>query len=568
MEVQGQGQIQEQEQVKLQVQLVQLVLLQVEVIIVIIIIVMAEVVKVLVALVLWVGIELCDRSSYPMTTQVIGSMTLTLSAAVNPSPKSVIITNLLKTSTGTGTSANAGANTAMKKSLSRSFEDEPFDCAFVSSSSPSSKPISFSASMTTPTSMQPSRIDFTSRSSGTSVSGIDGSNGNGNDNGNGSRHGSSNGYSYANIVSKNQSIPMQSPRQMALPRSHSYTPAKSMQQSQYRSRTRAMTPASTSTSTPTSSAPTSSAPIPAVSPSKSQRASSFRLRRMQLAQQRKWKEEYIERAVQSKTMLAKDVYTDDEDENEEDGNDHGNDDNDNDSIYGSSYRSRKSNSNSKSRHLRRKRNGARSGAKGLNDRIISSAQDGNIFVWEGRSCIWALETPNAKSQISAMSVSTSGYLIVGTVGGSVVLYDEELELAGNYRISSYVVGLHRIDSLCLGEQNILVGTVSSKLMEISISDGALMNEITRSHSGKNSCGLATNPLDNNEVATVGGDGILRVINAEKRCELEIANLECSASFVCYSNNGEYLVVGLDEPNAGAFLVLNSADLLVKLKGRP
>ena len=150
-----------------------------------------------------------------------------------------------------------------------------------------------------------------------------------------------------------------------------------------------------------------------------------------------------------------------------------------------------------------------------------------------------------ESQISAMSVSSCGYLIVGTVGGSVVLYDEELELAGNYKISSYVVGLHRIDSLCLGEQNILVGTASSKLMEISRSDGALMNEITRSHSGKNSCGLATNPLDNNEVATVGGDGILRVINSEKRCEIEIANLECSASFVCYSNNGEHLVVGLD-----------------------
>ena len=40
-------------------------------------------------------------------------------------------------------------------------------------------------------------------------------------------------------------------------------------------------------------------------PSTKQKASSFRLRRMQLAQQRKWKEEYIERAIQSKSKMTK-----------------------------------------------------------------------------------------------------------------------------------------------------------------------------------------------------------------------------------------------------------------------
>ncbi len=204
----------------------------------------------------------------------------------------------------------------------------------------------------------------------------------------------------------------------------------------------------------------------------------------------------------------------------------------------------------------------------LQDKIISGAQDGNIFVWEGRSCIQTLETPNKKSQISAMSISKDGSLGVGTAGGTILVYNEELELTGNYRINSSVAGLHRIDSLCCGQESLLVGTASSKLMEISKSGGAVMNEITRGHAGKYSCGLATNPLNSDEVATVGDDGILLIFDSRQKCEIKTSDLECSATFICYSNNGKHLVVGLHEPNVGAFLVLNRADLSTELRGRP
>jgi len=46
--------------------------------------------------------------------------------------------------------------------------------------------------------------------------------------------------------------------------------------------------------------------------SKKMKASGFRLRRMQLAQQRKWKEEHLERAVQSKIQSRHGEFTDDE----------------------------------------------------------------------------------------------------------------------------------------------------------------------------------------------------------------------------------------------------------------
>lgn len=69
----------------------------------------------------------------------------------------------------------------------------------------------------------------------------------------------------ANPTDHQQTIPLQSPRRIALPKS----------------------PSSRSNSKN--------------NPSPKQKASSFRLRRMQLAQQRKWKKEYIERTVQSKS---------------------------------------------------------------------------------------------------------------------------------------------------------------------------------------------------------------------------------------------------------------------------
>ncbi len=78
-----------------------------------------------------------------------------------------------------------------------------------------------------------------------------------------------------NPTDPQQSIPLQSPRRIALPKS----------------------PSSRSNSKN--------------NPSPKQKASSFRLRRMQLTQQRKWKKEYIERTVQSKSR-GRSTVSDDE----------------------------------------------------------------------------------------------------------------------------------------------------------------------------------------------------------------------------------------------------------------
>ncbi len=204
----------------------------------------------------------------------------------------------------------------------------------------------------------------------------------------------------------------------------------------------------------------------------------------------------------------------------------------------------------------------------VSGQIITGARDGRIFVWEGRSCVRALDTLRIKTAIQAMSVSTFNQLYAATVDGLILIYDNQLELQQTYRINSIKGNGSCINALIWGKETLLVGTSSSELLELRSCDGKLLREITKGHSQKDSTRIATNPLNTDEIVSVGDNGVLRILNLKTKSEINTTNLGSPVSCVSYNVKGNGIVVAFDEPNAGVFFVLHNGNLSIKIKARP
>ena len=202
-------------------------------------------------------------------------------------------------------------------------------------------------------------------------------------------------------------------------------------------------------------------------------------------------------------------------------------------------------------------------------RMITGSRDGNIYVWDRRSCVRKLETKSSKAAISTMNASPSNHLCAGTSDGNILIYDVDFELQKRYNIHSFTDRSYRINSLYWKGESILVGTVSSELIEISSSDGKLLRTIvTRGSSNTGAHALSVHPSLNNLVTTVDNDGILQCTDVRSKQEINSKKLGYAVTFVTYNHDGEKIVVGLDGTQAGGFLVVNSVNLSALHKRRP
>ncbi len=205
-------------------------------------------------------------------------------------------------------------------------------------------------------------------------------------------------------------------------------------------------------------------------------------------------------------------------------------------------------------------------------KILSGGRDGNIRIWEGRSCTSILETARNKSSISALFVSKDSLKVyAGTASGALLIYNECLELVVSHRISNFIKGSScYIDSVShIRGSNILIGIASGELLEVSEPDGKFVKFVTMSNCGaKGSVALDTSPVNSDEVATVGKDGNLRIVNTrDKSCANEV-NFGAPISTANYNCEGDRIVVGLTVPYAGQILVLDTANFSIVIKSRP
>ncbi len=203
------------------------------------------------------------------------------------------------------------------------------------------------------------------------------------------------------------------------------------------------------------------------------------------------------------------------------------------------------------------------------NKLIVGGRDGSLYAWEGRSCTSILEGTRNKSPISALIVSKKGEIYAGTADGSLLLYDEYLDLRRNCRIKSFEKGSSYIDSLSYSNKgSILVGTITGALFELNEDDWTLMNQAIAPNSGNGSFGLDTDPLHFEKLATIGVDGCLRFINTSGKIISKEFDFEAPISTISYNTEGNRIVIGLDRPKEGQLLVLNAIDMSIEVKSTP
>ena len=208
----------------------------------------------------------------------------------------------------------------------------------------------------------------------------------------------------------------------------------------------------------------------------------------------------------------------------------------------------------------------------INGMNISGSSTGDLCIWEGRACTRTIQVHTAGSivamHVAARSGDIAGGLCAATSDGRIHMYNKDLELWSTFNTTSYGGIDKRIHSICWNPhlKRVLVGLVSCEIFEVSDLNGKVIGTITTGHAGAYVKGLAPNPIDEDQVATVGSDKTLRIWHAEQHSCTRMVVLDSQAMCVSYSHNGTRLIVGLgkgedgDERKEGAYLVFKEKDL--------
>jgi microtubule-associated protein-like 6 len=149
-------------------------------------------------------------------------------------------------------------------------------------------------------------------------------------------------------------------------------------------------------------------------------------------------------------------------------------------------------------------------------------------------------------------------IVTGGVDGHIKVWSQEMEEIAAYNLYKGKIdyGLYKqgkvrgIKSLCIDKANwkILYGTSAGEIGEISIENGANVNEVTSgplvtSHFKDELRGLATHPI-RQECLTAGDDKTLRVWDLENHYMATMIELPDVARAAAYAPNGQVVLAGL------------------------
>lgn len=204
--------------------------------------------------------------------------------------------------------------------------------------------------------------------------------------------------------------------------------------------------------------------------------------------------------------------------------------------------------------------------------VYTGTVSGHIYVWE--HCKVAFTVTAHDSPIYALSTLPHGYASAGK-DGIVKLWSPKLQLVHTYNTQAfkpapYATACH---SLCtnIAGTRITIGMRSGEIYEISLPTHA-RSLLIEGHSYRELHAVCANPQNGDEYATCGDDGILRVWSYNlRRCQRRV-DVEAASRALCFSPNGERIVVGLggDPTQAtkdGAFMILKSDTLEIVLEDR-
>ncbi|CAG9326453.1 unnamed protein product [Blepharisma stoltei] len=169
-----------------------------------------------------------------------------------------------------------------------------------------------------------------------------------------------------------------------------------------------------------------------------------------------------------------------------------------------------------------------------NKKLVTGTKQGNLFIWDGKN----LERYIKAHDGSVLSLcALEQQLISGGSEGTVKQWDSSFRSLRSFAISQFTsYGIRSID--VNGEGNVLVGTKSSQILNISgwenasvINPGSFEGELK---------GLAAHPRVASIFATCGGDKALRLWDIDQKSA--IASIDSQEPFVSidWSSNGLFL----------------------------
>lgn len=204
--------------------------------------------------------------------------------------------------------------------------------------------------------------------------------------------------------------------------------------------------------------------------------------------------------------------------------------------------------------------------------IVTGTVTGHLYTWfknRIHSRVTAHDAP-----IFAVTNIARGYAS-GAKDGLVKLWGEGMEPQYTYNVQSfspqpYHLSIHSLKANS-SHSKLVVGMRGGEIYEVSLSTQT-HQLLLEGHSRKELHGIELNPANEDEFATVGDDGVLKVWSISRNFCIRKLALECACRAISWSPNGNELVVGVGgDPSMavkdGAFMVLRNNPLEIFFEDR-
>ena len=199
--------------------------------------------------------------------------------------------------------------------------------------------------------------------------------------------------------------------------------------------------------------------------------------------------------------------------------------------------------------------------------ILTGTVTGHIYMWKKERVEMTVTAHDAP--IYSIACVRQGY-ITGGKDGLAKIWSDQLKLLHTYNTMLFfpqpsVNAIHSIKGNMVSSR-LLVGMRGGEVYEVSLSTHSYIMLI-EGHSSGELHGLAVNPVDHDEYATVGDDGMLRVWSVSRRTCLRRLAIDTAARAVAWTPDAKRIVIGIGgDPDMatkdGAIMYVDASSLEV------
>lgn len=198
------------------------------------------------------------------------------------------------------------------------------------------------------------------------------------------------------------------------------------------------------------------------------------------------------------------------------------------------------------------------------DMVATGMVSGHVYLWKERKVMRSIVAH--VGSVYAINTAQLG-LITGGKDGLAKIWDRGFNCTRQFSMNEVdpLPFYPPIHSVCCNRDftKLVVGMRGGEIFEVTIKSGK-KTLITECHSKKQCYGLAANPAEKDEYATVGDDGVLRVWSLSQKKVIRRLKVDGSSRAIAWSEDGELLALGFGGASGdvnitskdGAFMILS------------